>query len=135
MIVAMVMLAAILIASPVLAAGTGHPMEVANKQPTSISLTGKIIADDLSGETIDVKIQMTNRAFIQYRGTTQTIDISSALCLKWVNSTKSETIDCEEDLGKDDTVAIIARVTRTNSGDVIFTARRVQLKQPRIQIP
>ena len=135
MIVAMVMLAAILIASPVLAAGPGHPIEVAKRQPTVISLTGRILAENRSGTEIDVKIQMTNRAFIQYRGTTQTIDISSALCLKWVNRKKSETIDCEADLGPTDTVAIIAKVNRTDPENVTFTARRVQLKQPRIQIP
>jgi len=108
-------------------------MEAAKKRPTSISLTGKIVED--RGSEIRVAIRMTNRAFIQYRNTTQTIDIDNALCFKWVSETKSETLDCDEDLGEDDTVAVIARVTRTDSGNVIFTARRVQLKQPRIQIP
>jgi len=130
-IVVMVVLAAILIASPVLAAGSSHPMEVAKKQPTVISMTGKIVGEDRSGTEIDVLIQMTNRAFIQYRGQTKSVDISDALCVEWVNGKKSETIDCGS-LGTGDKVSIIARVDPQTKD---FTARRVQLKQPRIQVP
>jgi hypothetical protein len=134
-IVAMVVLAAILIASPVLAAGFSHPMEAAKKgpikQPTIISLTGKIVAENDRDTEIDVAIKMTNRAFIQYRGRTEPVDISSALCLEWSQAKKSEVIACSS-LGVGDKVSIIARVDPETKD---FTARRVQLKQPRIRIP
>ncbi len=132
MIVAMVMLAAIFIASPVLAAGSRYPIEVVKRTPTVISLTGKIVED--GGTKIDVAIQMTNKAFREFRLTTQTIDISDALCLEWTSEGKSQSFDCD-DLAKYNTVAIIAKVSKTDSGEVTFTARRVQKSQLRIRIP
>ena len=126
-IVAMVVLAAILVASPVLAAGSSHPMEVAKlaaiKKPTVISMTGTIMS--ISGTQLKVKIQMTNKAFIKYRGTTQ-----------WVRSTKytryilwdGKTREYIKfgDLAVGDKVSVNAKVA---SG--VFTARRVQVRQPR----
>lgn len=133
----MIVLAAILIASPVLAAGSSNTMEMYQvgkkwKKPTIISLTGEI--KEVRGSEIDVAIQMTNKAFREYRLTKQTIDITDALCLEWTNKGKSESFDCAQ-LDKPDTVAIIAKVDRTDPENVTFTARRVQKKQPRIRIP
>ena len=126
-IVVMVVLAAILIASPVLAAGSSHPMEVAKqgpkKKPTVISMTGTIMS--ISGTQLTVRIQMTNKAFIKYRGTTQ-----------WVRTTKYTRYILWDgktrkyirfgDLAVGDKVSINAKV---RSG--VFTARRVQVRQPR----
>ena len=130
-IVAMVVLAAILIASPVLAAGSSHPMEVAKqgpkKQPTIISMTGTIMQDGTA--QITVKIQMTNRAFIQYRGQTKAVIISGAVCYDWEKGKKSTRISCS-DLAAGDKVSINARVDPATK---VFTARRVLRKQPRIR--
>ena len=132
-IVVMVVLAAILIASPVLAAGSSHPMEVANpspkKQPTIISMTATILTDGTA--CIDVKIQMTNRAFIQYRGREEPVYIGNAVCYDWVKGKKSIRIDCSQ-LAKNDKVSINARV---DPGSKMITARRVLRRQPRIRIP
>ena len=129
----MVVMAAILIASPVLAIGSSQPIEAAKegpkKQPTSISLTGKIVDKNGSGTEIDVAIRMTNKAFIQYRGKTMPVDISSALCLEWLKAKKSKAISCSS-LAVGDKVSIIARVDPQTKD---FTARRVQRKQPRIR--
>ena len=139
-IVAMVVLAAILIASPALAAGSSQPMEVAKrgpiKQPTIISMTAKIHLDYISSSTdtgrIYVAIQMTNKAFIQYRGEKDWVRITAdTKCLDWVKGKKSVRIDCSE-LSVDDKVSINARVDPKTK---VITARRVQRKQPRIRIP
>jgi hypothetical protein len=129
----MVVLAAILIATPVLAAGSSHPREAANpspkKQPTIISMTATIVTDGSS--RIEVKIQMTNKAFIQYRGDVEWVNIDSAVCYEWLKAKKSKKINCDL-LGKDDRVSINAKVDPVSK---TITARRVTLKQPRIQIP
>jgi len=135
-IVAMVVLAAIFIASPVLAAGSSHLREAANpspkKQPTIISMTATILGDnvgaDNKGEFV-VAIKMTNRAFIQYRGDVETVKITaSTKCVEWLRSGKSRPIACSS-LDKDDTVSINARFDPAKKD---FTARRVTIKQPRV---
>ena len=77
-IVAMVVLAAILIASPVLAAGSSHPMEVAKqgpkKKPTVISMTGTITWSNSDKTLIEILVRMTNKAFIVYRGQTVSVE-------------------------------------------------------------
>lgn len=129
----MVVLAAMLIATPVLAAGSSHPREVAKKtpkkQPTIISMTATILTDGSS--KIEVKIQMTNRAFIQYRGNVEWVDIDSAVCYEWLKAKKSRKINCDS-LQDGDKVSINARIDPASKA---ITARRVTLKQPRIQIP
>ena len=138
-IVALVVLAVVLTASPVLAVGSGQPMEVGKvpkKQPTVISMTAKIKQDYISSSTdtgqIYVAIQMTNKAFIQYRGEQDWVKITdNTLCLDWVKGKKSVRIDCS-DLGVDDKVSINAKVDPKTK---VITARRVQRKQPRIHIP
>jgi hypothetical protein len=139
-IVAMVVIAAILIASPVLAAGSSHPMEVAKqgpkKKPTSISMTATIKIDRVDAATntgrIYVGIQMTNKAFIQYRGDEEWVKITrKTACIEWLKATKSRKIKCSDlvDKAMDDgrMVSIYARVK-----DGEFIARRVQISQPRV---
>jgi hypothetical protein len=138
-IVAMVVLAAIFIATPVLAAGSSHPREAANptpkKQPTIISMTATILS--VGKDTIDVKIQMTNRAFIQYRRTEQTVRTNGTTkYVLWVNGRPSGTVIGFADLTVGQKVSINARVVpETPESPLTFTARRVQVNQPRIQIP
>ena len=126
-IVVMVVLAAILIASPVLAAGSSHSMEVAKqgpkKKPTVISMTGTIMS--ISGTQIKVKIQMTNKAFIKYRGTTQWVrTTTSTRYILWDGQTRAYIKFRNLAIG--DKVSINAKV---RSG--VFVARRVQVRQPR----
>ena len=125
-IVAMVVLAAILIASPVLAAGSSQPMEAKQgprKRPTVISMTGTILS--ISGTQIKVKIQMTNKPFIKYRGTTQWVGTNKyTRYISWDGKTRKYIKF--SDLSVGDRVSINAKVI---SGD--FTARRVQVRQPR----
>jgi len=136
----MVVLAAILIASPVLAAGSSHSMEVAKqgpkKKPTSISMTATINRDEGVVQTgigwIYVGIQMTNKAFIQYRGEDEWVKITrKTACIEWLRATKSRKIKCSDLVDKamddDRMVSIYARVK-----DGEFTARRVQISQPRV---
>jgi hypothetical protein len=130
-ILAVVVLAAVLIASPVLAAGSSHPMEVAKQgpkmQPTIISMTGTIMQDGTA--QISVKIQMTNTAFIQYRGQIEPVVILGAVCYDWVKGKKSTPISFGN-LAAGDKVSINARVDPETK---VITARRVLRKQPRIR--
>ena len=77
--VTLVVLAAILIATPVLAAGSSQPVEVAKQGPkkkqTVISMTGTILSK--SGTQVQIRIVMTNKPFAKYRRTVQ-----------WVSTTK-----------------------------------------------
>lgn len=135
-ILAMVVLATIFIATPVLAAGSSRTMEVAKRTPTIISMTATIKTDYISRYTdtgrIYVAIQMTNKAFIQYRGESDWVQItSSTTCLEWVNKRKSIPMDCS-DLNYGDKISVNARIDPETK---VITARRVWLKQPRIQLP
>jgi hypothetical protein len=130
-IVVMVVLAAIFIATPVLAAGSSHPTDVkifAKKKwekPTVISMTGTLDGDPAAG-TITIEIRMTNKAFIQYRG--KTIDVytdGSTKYFTWDGKTRLPYSFRELEDG--DKVSINARLI----GDD-FYARRVQVSQPRI---
>jgi len=131
-ILAMVVLATIFIATPVLAAGSSRTMLVAKKwnKPTVISMTGTIVdlaKDPVTGEDrIRIKIQMTNRAFIQYRGETVWVfDASTTKYFLWDGTTRSPwSYDL---LSIDDKISINARVIGG-----VFKARRVQVNQPRI---
>ena len=133
----MVVLAAILIASPVLAAGSSRTMEVAKQGPkkrqkqTRISMTGTITWLNSDDTLIDFLVQKTNKPFIAYRGQTVSVDTSEALCILWSKPGKSERKPCSEILADGKKVSIIAVVNRT---DWTFKARRVQYKQPRIKI-
>lgn len=136
-VAAVVVLAAILIASPVLALGSGDPTLAANpapkKQPTIISLTGTVLTDSVYATTdtgkFEVAIQMTNRAFIQYRGEVEWVKITAdTLCVEWVSTKKSVRIDCAT-VDRTDKVSINARVDPQTKE---FTARRVTLYQPRL---
>jgi hypothetical protein len=131
----MVVLAAIFIATPVLAASSSHPMEVANpspkKQPTIISMTATILTDKVASDntgTFEVAIKMTNRAFIKYRGEVEWVTITrNTKCLEWIKPNKSKTIPCAS-LKEDDRVSINAKVDPVTK---VFTARRVTIYQPR----
>jgi hypothetical protein len=139
---AMVVLAAILIATPVLAAGSSHPREAANpspkKQPTIISMTGTIMTDDGVARTgtgqIYFAIQMTNKAFRQYRGETEWVKINgSTVCILWLKSQKSTRISCSELVAKSmNTGTMISINAKVDPKTKEFTARRVQLNQPRV---
>ena len=126
-IVAMVVLAAILVASPVLAAGSSHPLEVAKQGPkkkqTVISMTGTIMS--ISGTQISIKIVMTNKPFVKYRHTTQWVRTTrSTKYILWDGKTRKYITF--GDLDVDDKVSINAKVANG-----VFTARRVQVRQPR----
>ena len=128
-IVAMVVLAALFIATPVLAAGSSHPMEVAKQGPkkrqTVISMTGTIMS--ISGTQIMVKIVMTNKPFVKYRRTTQWVrTTTSTRYILWDGKTRKYIKF--SDLKLYDKVSINAKVKNG-----IFTARRVQVRQPRIR--
>jgi hypothetical protein len=132
-IVAMILMAALFIATPVLAAGSSRIMDVQKKweEPTIISMTATIAIDYISRLAntgkIYVDIQMTNRAFIQYRGQSEWVWITkSTKCLKWVNKGKSIPMACS-DLSPTDKVSINAKLI---GGD--FYARQVLLYQQRI---
>jgi hypothetical protein len=139
-VVAMVVLAAILIASPVLAAGSSRTMEVAIKKPTRMFMTATIEIDQIHPEDengqIYVEIYMTNRAFRQYRGEFAWVKIEygTTLCLDWVNKRKSKPIpmDCG-DLTKDDKVNIKAKVVEDAYGQTTILAKRVVRKQRSIR--
>ena len=124
----MVVLAAILIASPVLAAGSSQPMEAKQgpkKKQTVISMTGTILS--ISGTQLKIKIIMTNKPFAKYRRTTQWVKTTVyTKYYSWDGKTR-EPIRFS-DLKAGDKVAINAKVK-----DGTFTARRVQRKQPRIR--
>ena len=136
-VLAMVAMAALFIATPVLAAGSSRTMEVAKRTPTILSMTATItklpaISTASQTGTIYVRIYMTNRAFIQYRGQSAEVEISdNTVCLKWANKRKSrlETMACSE-LGYLDKVSVIARVDPESKE---ITARRVLLSQKRIR--
>lgn len=138
----MVVLAAMLIATPVLAAGSSHPREAANpnpkKQPTIISMTGTIVIDDgvaYSGTgQLYFAIQMTNKAFRQYRGATEWVKINgSTVCILWLKSQKSTRISCSELVSKSmDAGTMISINAKVDPKTQEFTARRVQLNQPRV---
>ena len=138
-IVAMVVLAAILIASPVLAAGSSRTIEVAKRTPTRMFMTATIETDniqpgDKEGQ-VYVKIYMTNRAFIQYRGEFSWVEIDdNTLCLDWVKKRKAKLIplDCGE-LSKDDKVNIKAKVVEDANGQITIIAKRVVRKQQSIR--
>jgi hypothetical protein len=135
-ILAMVVLATIFIATPVLAVGSSRTMEVAKRTPTVISMTATIKTDYISRYTdvgsIYVAIQMTNRAFIQYRGESEWVRITSGTkCLQWVNKRKSIPMDCS-DLNPEDRISVNARIDPESK---VITARQVWLKQPRVQVP
>lgn len=131
---AMIVLAALFIASPVLAAGPSRLTEVAIATPTIISMTATIDLNYISTLTdtgrIYVEIKMTNRAFIQYRGEHDWVRITdSTKCLDWVNSGKSVKIDCSK-LGVDNKISVNARIDPDTG---IIWARRVLRYQPRIR--
>ena len=143
-IVVMVVLAAILIANPVLAVGSSRSMEVAKQIPkkrkwknaTVISMTADINMDEDVANTgtgrINVAIKMTNRAFIQYRGEDEWVRITgSTVCIEWLRATKSKRIPCSELVAEsmkyDRMISINARLI---NGE--FKARRVQMFQPRL---
>ena len=132
----MVVLAAIFIATPVLAAGSSQSMGAKQgpkkrKKQTRISMTGTITWLNSDKTMIEFLVQMTNKPFIAYRGETVSVDTSEATCIVWSKPGKSERKPCSEVLGDDKKVSIIAVVNRT---DWTFKARRVQYKQPRIKI-
>jgi hypothetical protein len=133
---AMVVMAAILVASPVLAAGsssTAGVRQVAKKwkKPTVISMTGTVLAlgvdpDTNAKEAIKIDIRMTNRAFIEYRGKIKWVDTTpTTLYILWDGKTREYIT--YDDLKVGDKISINARVY----GEV-FKARRVQAYQPRI---
>ena len=125
---AVVVLAAILIAIPVLAAGSSQPLEAKQgpkKKQTVISMTGTILS--ISGTQVQIKIAMTNKPFIKYRRTIQWVNVTDYTTFySWDGKTR-ERIEFD-DLVAGDKVAINAKVKNG-----IFTARRVQRKQPRIR--
>jgi hypothetical protein len=128
-LVAMLVLAAIFIATPVLAAGSSRSMDVGKQGPrkkqTRISMTGTI--KEVNGTGIVLLVQKTNKPFIAYRGERVPVDTDGAACRKWVEG-KSVRTGCSEILKLDYKVSIIATVDRVYW---TFTARRVQLNQPR----
>ena len=133
--VVMVVLAAIFVATPVLAVSSRN-IEAAKKTPTVISMTATIKQDNVDERTdtgqIYVAIQMTNRAFIQYRGQQDWVRITaSTVCLEWVNKKKSVQIDCSE-LDFDDRISVNARIDPNTK---VITAKKVWLKQPRVPTP
>ena len=103
-------------------------------------MTATIEIDDIDpGEDngkIYVKIYMTNRAFIQYRGDFAWVEINddTTLCLDWVNKRKSKPkpIDCG-DLSQWDKVNIKAKVEKDPNGQTIIRAKRVVRKQRSIR--
>ena len=124
----MVVLAALFIATPVLAAGSSRTMVVAKKwkKPTIISMTGTIVGLQTDPDKIQIKIQMTNRAFIQYRGDTEWVyDKSTTKYFLWDGTTRDPW--AYEKLLVGDKISINARVIGG-----VFNARRVQVNQPRI---
>jgi len=132
-ILAMIVLATIFIATPVLAAGSSRTVEVAKRTPTIISMTATILYDDVDDKTNEgkftVKIRMTNRAFIQYRGEIEDVLIDEdTKCVEWLRYKKSQKIDCSL-LDEDDSVSINAKLNLVTGK---FTARRVTISQPRI---
>ena len=132
---ATVVLAAIFVATPVLA-GSSRTIEVAKKTPTVISMTATISRDYIDEGTntgqLYVAIQMTNRAFIQYRGEQDWVRITGrTVCLEWVSKKKSIRIDCS-DLDFGDKISVNARIDPNTK---VITARRVWLKQPRVRLP
>ena len=96
--------------------------------------TDNIHLGDKEGQ-IYVKIYMTNRAFIQYRGEFSWVKITdNTLCLDWVNKRKAKlkSLDCGE-LSKDDKVNIKAKVVEDANGQITIIAKRVVRKQQSIR--
>jgi len=136
-------LAAILIASPVLAVGPSTLVEMreaAIKKPTIISMTATIQEDAGSKAVVDsgvgrlsVAIQMTNRAFIQYRGEQGDVDITkTTLCVKWLQAKKSIRIPCKDLVAESVKDGLMVSINAKVIGDGVFQARRVTLYQPRL---
>ena len=93
-------------------------------QPTIISMTGTIVGDPTGG-TIVIDIQMTNKAFRIYRLTRQTVGTNtSTKYFEWVDGTRLPYSYGQ--LSDGDKVSINAQVLNGK-----FTARRVQVSQPR----
>ena len=127
--VIMVVLAAVFVVTPVLA-GVGRTTEVAIKQPTRMFMTATIT--DVTDTGIEVRIYMTNRAFIEYRGKTVDVEINDdTLCLDWVNKRKSVEVDCS-DLDAPDKVNIKAKVIERGD-ETIIRAKRVVRDQRSIR--
>jgi hypothetical protein len=124
----MVVLAAILIASPVLAAGSSQSLEAKQgpeKKQTVISMTGTILS--ISGTQVQIKIAMTNKPFAKYRRTIQLVNTTTyTKFYSWDGRTREPITFSDLKVG--DKVAINAKVK-----DGTFTARRVQRRQPRIR--
>jgi hypothetical protein len=138
-LVTMLVLAAILIATPVLAAGSSHSMDVAKqgprKKPTRISMTGTITAWSIDRTKIYLLVQKTNKPFIGLKNREVWVIIDeNTLCVEWLDGNKSKKIDCGS-LDPRNKVSIIATVVDRINWPWTFAASRVQLKQPRIQIP
>jgi hypothetical protein len=142
-VAAIVVLAAILVATPVLAVGPSTSVEMreaAIRKPTIISMTATIQADAGSKDVVatgtgrlSVAIQMTNRAFIQYRGDTGDVDITkTTLCVKWVQAKKSIRIACKDLVAESLEDGLMVSINAKVIGDGVFSARRVTISQPRV---
>ena len=87
---------------------------------------------DVTDTGIEVRIYMTNRAFIEYRGKTVDVEINDdTLCLDWVNKRKSVEVDCS-DLDAPDKVNIKAKVIERGD-ETIIRAKRVVRDQRSIR--
>jgi hypothetical protein len=128
MVLAMVGLAFVLLAGPVLAAGSGRDAHWAVKQGPKrkahvISMTGTIAW--VSGSVISVNVQMTNKPFLVKRGQMVSVETAYAVCYVWTGKTRNR---CGSNaLSPTARVSINARV----SSNGYITARRVEVDKPR----
>jgi hypothetical protein len=136
MVLVMVGLAFVLLAGPVLAAGSGRDAHWAVKQGPKrkahvISMTGTILSATCSAISVDV--QMTNKPFLVKRGQQVQVDTTSnPVYVIWENP-RIRTRDCSLVIGylsSNTKVSINARVTTIGTTTTI-TARRVEVKKPR----
>ena len=89
------------------------------------------ITDVTAAGDIEVKIYMTNRAFIEYRGKTVDVEINNnTLCLDWANKRKSRliSVDCDT-LAVPEKVNIKAKVVEDAYGHTTIIAKRVVRNQ------
>jgi hypothetical protein len=128
MVLALVGLAFVLLAGPVVAAGSGRDTTLAAKQGPRrrahvISMTG--IIKGFEGKDISVYVQMTNKPFLVKRGQTVLVETSPSTIYYVWNSTGRHRASFD-DLEKDQKVSINALVA-----DAEITARRVEVNRPR----
>jgi hypothetical protein len=133
-VLALIGLACLLLAVPVLAAGAGRDAVLAVKKvPRSqhqvISMTGRIEAVDTANKRIYVTVQLTNKPHLVVRGKTVWVGTTSTtVYYVWKDKIRRRATFGALAVGQK--VSINARVAKTATTTTI-TARRVEVNKPR----